>query len=224
MDRGAAFVKLARRLDDVTTVRYDRRGYGRSIDAGVCATLDDQIADLCQVIDGERVVLVGHSSGAVIALAAASQLGSQVRGVLAIEPPMPWEPWWPRRTAGGVAAATPDPGDAAEAFMRRIVGDAVWESLPAGTRAQRRAEGPALLADLRMLRRDRAPWDPSRLTMPLVVGYGDATDARHRRAVEVLADAVPGAQVLIVPGAGHNVPTTHPDALVPAVRLLAGLR
>ncbi len=224
MDRGAAFVKLARRLEDVTTVRYDRRGYGRSIGAGVCATLDDQIDDLRQVIGAEHVVLVGHSSGAVIALAAASQLGGQVRGVLAVEPPMPWEPWWPRRTAGGVAAGTPDPGDAAEAFMRRIVGDAVWESLPAGTRAQRRAEGPARQAAQRMLRPPGAPGDTTPRTMPRVVGYGAAPDVRHRRAVEVLADAVPGAQVLIVPGAGHNVPTTHPDALVPAVRLLAGLR
>ena len=71
MDRAASFLKVTRRLPDLEIVRYDRRGYGRSVGAGTCATIDDQVDDLLAVMAGEPAVVVAHSLGGVIALAAA---------------------------------------------------------------------------------------------------------------------------------------------------------
>ena len=39
-----------------------------------------------------------------------------------------------------------------------MIGDERWEGLPERTREQRRAEGPALLAELRSIRQQLARW------------------------------------------------------------------
>jgi pimeloyl-ACP methyl ester carboxylesterase len=141
MDRASSFGKVSRRLPDLEIVRYDRRGYGRSTDGGVASGIDQLVADLLVVLDDEAATVVGHSLGGVIALAAAAQAPHLVTAVASFEAPMPWEPWWPAVSAGNQAiraAGERDPEDAAEVFMRRIVGDRVWERLQTRTRAQRR--------------------------------------------------------------------------------------
>ena len=45
-----------------------------------------------------------------------------------------------------------NPEDSAEAFMRRLVGNKVWERLPERTRTARRSEGRVLVGELRDLR------------------------------------------------------------------------
>src|SRR4051794_14831712 len=65
MDRGASFLKAARRLPSVGIVRYDPPGYGRSSRSGTAAGIDEHVADLLAVIDSvdgvEPGVVVGHS-------------------------------------------------------------------------------------------------------------------------------------------------------------------
>src|SRR5207302_1304119 len=69
----------------------------------------------CLDVLGERTgVIVGHSIGGVVALAAAQLAPERVVAVGAYEAPMSWQPWWPRRSAGGVAMAA---GDAAAAGL-----------------------------------------------------------------------------------------------------------
>jgi pimeloyl-ACP methyl ester carboxylesterase len=211
MDRAAAFAKAARHLRDLDVVRYDRRGYGRAVGEGTATSLDHLVEDLMDVIDGHPAAVVGHSLGAVVALAAANRHPGTVVSVGAFEPPMPWEPWWPNRTAGSAAraASTDSPAAAAEAFMRRMIGDERWDALPARTRQQRRDEGPALLADLGAIRTDEVPFDARALKVPVVVGYGSDTDERHRRAVLELARTVPGAELVVIAGAGHGAHYSH---------------
>lgn len=220
LDRAAAFLKVVRRLPDLEVVRYDRRGYARSREAGEASDLDSLVADLLLVLDGTPAVLVGHSLGGVIALALAARRPDLVRAVAAFEAPMPWMPWWPRPAVGDdpLAVAGPEAASvAAERFMRRIVGDDRWERLPPATQQQRRAEGPALLADLRSVR-DGPACDPAAIVCPVVVGYGTATAERHRRAAQTLAAAIPGAELIRIAGAGHDAHTTHPDGFAAFVR------
>ena len=130
---------------------------------------------------------------------------------------MPWKPWWPSTSAGNQAigaAADRDPEDAAELFMRRIVGDRVWERLPPRTRAQRRSEGDALLADLESIRLGKA-YDPGGIVAPVVSGYGDLSDERHRRASAELSPDVVGATLVVVAGAGHGAPRVPPGRVRP---------
>jgi pimeloyl-ACP methyl ester carboxylesterase len=193
-------------------LRYDRRGYGRSIDAGPPAGLDDHVEDLLGLVGDGPAVLVGHSYGALIALVAAARGPERIGAVAAFEPPQPWLPWWPTTSPGGVAVQG-DPADAAEAFLRRMVGDARWEALPERTRAQRRAEGRALVADLRSVREGGRPLDPAALRLPVLVGRGSGSPDHLRRSAEVMAATIPGAELHEFDGVDHGVHLVAPDRL-----------
>jgi pimeloyl-ACP methyl ester carboxylesterase len=126
MDRSGSWVRVVRELRDRHTVRYDRRGYGRSIDLGPGAVAD-HVADLFEVIAERPCVVAGHSYGSAIALVAAERRPDLVRGVVAYEGPMPWTDFWPRSSAGATAVNEVRDGaalgDAAERFLRRYIGD-----------------------------------------------------------------------------------------------------
>lgn len=220
LDRSAAFARVQRHLEDLRVVRYDRRGYGRSLHMGPAISFATQVDDLLGVVGERPAVLVGHSLGGVIALALAQQRPDLVRAVVAYESPMAWTSWWPSATAGSAAiTAAGDPQEAAERFMRRMVGDERWERLPARTRAQRRAEGPALVAELASIR-DAAhpPYVPEAVPVPVVAAHGTASAAHHRRTAEVLAERAPHAVLEVVEGAGHGVHLSHPAALAGLAR------
>jgi pimeloyl-ACP methyl ester carboxylesterase len=225
LDRSSAFARVARRIVDRSVIRYDRRGYGRSIDAGPCSSFTDQVDDLGAVVGGRPAILVGHSLGGVVALAFAATHPALVPAVVAYEAPMPWTDWWPLQTAGAAAMEAPaDPADAAEAFMRRMVGDQRWEALPAGTRAQRRAEGVALVAELRVVRPPHGPpYDPAELTMPVIAAHGTESRPHHIEGARRLAALAPHGQLRVVDGAGHGVHLTHPEALAALVAEAAAL-
>lgn len=216
MDRGASFIKATRRLPDLEIVRYDRRGYGRSVDVVASPDLDVQVRDLEAIVGATPSVVVGHSLGGVIALALAGRRPELVLAVAAFEAPMPWAPWWPGGSAGSDAirrSETTGPEDAAERFMRRMIGDERWERLPPSTRAARRAEGPALIADLRSVRIGGTSHPPYRLDdlrLPVVAGRGSLSDGHHRQAAEALADGVVDGELFVVDGAGHGAHHTHP--------------
>ncbi|WP_426572973.1 alpha/beta fold hydrolase [Aquihabitans sp. McL0605] len=215
MDRGASFGRIARQLPDMEVVRYDRRGYGRSIDVGT-GTLDDHVADLLSVIGDREVVVFGHSIGGVIALVAAERRPDVVRSLLVYEAPEPWAAWWPHRSPTPSTEAR-DPADEAEAFMRRAIGDRFWNRLPARTRADRRAEGEALLADLASLR-GPAPFDAAAIAVPVIAASGGETTWWHSRATEELVAALPHGEHAVVAGAEHAVHLSHPTAGAHLVR------
>ncbi len=211
MDRSAAFARVCGHLRDLHTVRYDRRGYGKSRECGV-TDLPGHVADLLAVIDGRPAVVVGHSLGGVVTLAAAARDGAgagggAIRAVGVYEAPMPWIRWWPRRSAGGVARDAATPEDAAEAFMRRMIGDDRWEGLPARTRAERRAEGPALLAELASARSGPA-YDVADVRCPVLVARGTNAAEHHQHASDELARRV-GRDPIVFEGAGHGGHVSH---------------
>jgi len=222
MDRSAGVLRLARRLDDrYRVIRYDRRGYGRSAGVGapfdVATHVDDLIGVLQAHAPGRPVALVfGHSYGGNVALALADRRAELVEAVAVYETPLSWLDWWPGNSAGGSALAMADAGDAAEAFMRRLVGDQVWERLPEGKRAERRAEGPAMVGELTDLRCG-PPWNPDRIAAPVLALHGETARPHHRRAMTQLADLMPGGRVVEIPAAGHAGPHTDPDLVAAAI-------
>jgi pimeloyl-ACP methyl ester carboxylesterase len=156
----------------------------------------------------------------VIALSFAARHPTLVPAVVAYEAPMPWLPWWPSNSAGGATIA--DGGaaaDAAEHFMRRIVGDERWDALPERTRAQRRAEGPALVAELRSLRPPHpAPYDAADLTMPVVAAHGSRSRPHHQESALRLATTAPRGELAIIEGAEHGAHLSHPELFAGLVR------
>ena len=120
MDRSAGLLRLSRRLDDSFRVlRYDRRGYGRSASTDPSDRFDmaTHVADLASLLDGRRAVLVGHSYGGNVAMAAAARSPELVAAVAVYETPLSWESWWPGTTAGASATATEGDPEASDALM-----------------------------------------------------------------------------------------------------------
>ena len=182
----------------------------------VARSLADHVADLVALVGDGPAVVVGHSYGGDVALGAAIEAPGVIGAVGAYEPPLPWFDWWPQRSASSIADE--DPATFAEGFFRRVVGDAGWDRLTDQARADRRADGPALVAELSDLRRHGAPFDLAELRVPLVLGRGGASVWHHRRAIDALVELVPDCEVVEFPGSAHGAQLTHPDAFAAFVR------
>lgn len=212
MDRHSGFRRLAKSLSTTNRVlTYDRRGYAGSSQMSGPFGVDQQVADLLEVIDARPVVLVGHSFGGVVALSCASRHPELVQGVVVYESPMSWEPWWPQDSGGARAVAmADDPEAAAEAFLIRFIGERLWNRLPEGTKRSRRAEGEALVGELGDLRA-RAAWKPDDLRVPVVSGYGSRAREYVRRASQIIG-ALPDGRAVMLAGAHHNAHSAEPEA------------
>jgi len=221
MDRSAGLLRLSRRLDDGhQVVRYDRRGYGRSRPHPGPYGIESQVGDVEALLAGRPAVVFGHSYGGNVALALASRRPDLVAAVAVFEVPLSWLDWWPGSTAGADALATRgDPGDAAERFIRRLVGDERWARMPSTTREARRAEGVAMVGELTDLR-DHEPWVGAAVTMPVLAMHGTRGRPHHRASSAHLAEVLPDCQVVEIDGANHFGPNTHPDEVADVISAL----
>jgi pimeloyl-ACP methyl ester carboxylesterase len=133
----------------------------------------------------------------------------------AFEPPMPWLGF--RRTRPGDerprdwSPLAEDPAEEVERFFSRMVSPSAWRRLSEEGRAGRRADGPALVADLRGLRGD-PPFEVMDLAVPALFGRGGpGSEPHHRDGVAWLGAHVPGAAVYEIEGAHHGAHLSHPD-------------
>ena len=219
MDRATSFRRVGKHLPDWSIVAFDRRGYAGSVGARPSEDFATQVDDLLEVLGDRQAVGVGHSYGGAVLLAAAAQRPDLLDTVVIYEPPQPWRDWWPRRTAGGQAlGGDREPADLAEGFMRRMVGDRVWQGLPAATRQRRREEGEALRAEMRALR-DGPCFDATTLKIPVLASSGSEGSVHQKRSARVLADEAPYGYFVEVDGAGHGVHLSHPRELASLARL-----
>lgn len=221
MDRATSFTRLMAKLPDWTIVAYDRRGYGRSAHLGPPEDFDVQVRDLVDVLEGRPAVAFGHSLGGDVVLATIARHPGLISSALVWEPPQPWLPWWPEESASRQAGSHLSPEDRAEWFMRRMVGDRIWERLPGATRAQRRAEGHTLAAELASLAGE-AVFDPGRITVPVLVGRGGRTRVHQRRAARELAAALPAGRLVEIAEASHGAHLSHPTELADLIVEAAG--
>ena len=212
-DRSTSFRGVLAYVPDHRVVLYDRRGYGRSVNAPPAGTMTDHADDLLAVLDGCEVppIVVAHSFGSNITMLAATMQPSAFAAVGLWEPPLTWVDWWPRSTKryNAKVAASDEPAEEIERMYRMLLGDQGWERLPPGARAELRAEGRAFQAD--MASELEAPFDFEDMVVPALVGYGTATVNEHSKGARWLDDCLPNSRLHEVSGAGHFAPRTHPE-------------
>ena len=217
--------------DEFRVYAYDRRGRGESADTAPYST-DRELEDLAALIAdaGGPAVVFGWSSGAVLALDAAAA-GLPISKLALFEPPFvvddsrpPLPGDYVERLDAAVAAGRP--GDAAELFMTAAAG------MPAEVVAEMRqspywpaleAVAPTIAYDGRFMgtTMSGAPLPEDRwsaVTVPVQVMHGDGTMPWLITAARALAELLPTATLLPVPGEQHSASA---DVLASALRPFA---
>jgi pimeloyl-ACP methyl ester carboxylesterase len=223
-DRSKNFAPVVELLPDLPLVIYDRRGYGKSLDALPPATdFADHAQDLIAILGGRRAVVVAQSVGCNVAMAAAAKAPSLFAALGMWEPPTAWCDWWPvpdlRESVCSLVAAT-DTELLAEVFNRNILGDRRWESLSVRTKDMLRREGAAFHAD--MASELTALFDFADITCPVIIGAGTATGSGHLEGARRLARIL-NAEVFEVENADHFAPLTSPASWAELVRKAVAL-
>jgi pimeloyl-ACP methyl ester carboxylesterase len=87
-DRGGTTLLAKHLAEHFTVINYDRRGRGKSTDTQPYA-VEREVEDIDALIDatGGSAFVFGSSSGSVLALEAASKLGSKTKKLFMYEPP-----------------------------------------------------------------------------------------------------------------------------------------
>ena len=237
LDRGESFRLAMRRLPEFDSVAYDRRGYQGSRGGGVVdlgGHIEDLLADECRqgaLRGGGPVVAIGHSLGGNVVVGAALATPGAFDSIGAFEPPMPWL-GFRRDGAGdgraGGAGAAGRPWRTIRPKRRSgsscgwwVLG--AWARLTEEGRAQRRADGPALVADLRSMRVEGPPFDVTALGVPSVFGRGGP--ARRRTTATPSSGSVrtsPVRSSTRSQGAQHGAHLSHPDHFASMARLVVG--
>ena len=230
MDRGTGFQQVVSHLPGRLVVGYDRRGWGRSRSmGGPHVSMATHVADLCTVLaelDGPSV-LVGHSYGALIALAAAARRAESVAGVVAFEPPVRWLPWWPSSDPWEEAvrrgSADGGPEQAARAMLTEILGRTGRLALARAHPADLAADGASLVAEMADPAVDEPFFDPLDFPVPTVVAAGSLSVPHHREVARRLADLLPRGRFVEIPDARHAAHVSHPREFAHLVDELEGL-
>ncbi len=222
LDRSGSFARLARRIDGPSIIAYDRRAYQGSRSLPARPELDVHVDDLLEIVAGVAgdgpVKVVGHSFGGVVALAAALRAPDGIDFLVLYEPPMPWLSDEPNPFRG--TPPTGPPAAEVEAFFRRMVSDEAWDRLSEHDRAERIADGEALVADLTIIRMATPfSFDQLRgLAVPLTIGIGSKSlSSPSVKVAREVVDLVPSGRIDIIEGAGHGAHLSHPGRLAELV-------
>ena len=218
-------------------VAFDRPGHGYSERSdSVQATVEVQsliIREAVQKLALERPVLVGHSWGGALVLAAAVAYGNDLAGIVLLAPaayPSASAEWWsllPHVPAIGnfvVNRLTPFFG---RAMVRRslkqayapqaLQEDHVERSLELWMKPDRisacaydeRTLGPSLTTLSKHYREIEVP-------VVIVTGSDDHLLNPEQHAYP-LHQAIKNSKLVVLPDAGHQLPQTQPDAVISAI-------
>lgn len=210
-------------------ITYDRRGFHRSALTPPPATLDlvehvDDAAALLAALHAGPAVLIGRSTGGLIALELARRFPDKVKALVLLEPALftidPDAEAWARGVRERVLEASGDnPSGAAEVAMHEALGVGFWDSLPAEIREVLAHASPAVLAEMRGSGLDLSD-------SPLELSEDDLAGIRRRSLIlsaedsaqvlrlitARLSGALPFTESVLVPG-GHLINPAHPAVL-----------
>jgi len=226
-DRSAAGPLASLLAPHFTVFAYDRRGRGDSGDTAPYA-VECEVEDIDALIKeaGGSAFVLGHSSGAVLALEAAAR-GLAVTRLALFEPPFIVDDSRPPVPSDYVAQVSDlvsagRRGDAVEFFMTQAVGvpdDLVVQMRGMPMWAAMEKAAHTLAYDGKIMGDNMAgnslranQW--ASVTIPTLVMDGGASPAWMRNAAQALADILPHARYHTVEDQMHDV---APEALAPVL-------
>ena len=218
--------------DDLSILAYDLPCHGRSGDWDGTGNLHDLATDMARdLIDGP-VDLIGHSFGATVALRLAIESPELVRSFTMIEPV-----YWaaaqldePERFAASMdghgvfedAMARGDRMGAARAFNRAWGDGTPWDKFPE-TAQQYMADRIHFVAGSSPFLGDDsagllAPGMFDKAVMPALLIEGGASGDVADAINSSIERRLPDVARIIIDGAGHMAPMTHPVPVAEAIR------
>ena len=220
-------------LTDTAQVVYlDQRGSGRS-DHGspqswTWAGWADDVAAFCRVLGIERPILVGTSSGGLVAMVCAARHPALVAG-LVLDSTLGVPTSIDETLAVFEARGGPAARDAAASYLGGDTGEATtaaWQEhcLPlygSPDMAVRRGRARMNTDVLEHFRRGECgpvTTDFDRIECPVLILAGEFDPVAPAAAAVRLADMLPGARVEVLPGIGHGVFRQAPGEAMALVR------
>jgi pimeloyl-ACP methyl ester carboxylesterase len=213
-------------------VSYDRRGHGGSEDGAKPGTRredEDDLAALVETLGLAPANVVGNSFGGSIALGLAARRPELFSTLCAHEPPLMAlaadDPVVAQvRAAIGAVLELIERGDgvaAARQFVEDVaLGPGGWETLPEEERASMAANAHTFAGEA--LDPGGTEVDLEGLggvAFPVLFTQGDQSPPVFSRIIAQPAEAIDGAQVRTLPGAGHVPHMTHSAEYVSVVRM-----
>jgi 3-oxoadipate enol-lactonase len=205
----------------------DLRGHGKSQNVPGPFTMDQHADDLAALLDRlkiRRTVVAGLSMGGYVAFAFWRRSPARVQGLILADTRA--EPDSAAARAGRDAAMdrVQQAGAAAyadELLPRLLAPESLADGKIAGAAQIMMAEQPVvgIIGALGGLR-DRADSRPTlpTITVPTLVIAGDADVITPPADAQVMAAAIPGARLVVIPKAGHLSPLENPRAFNATVR------
>lgn len=222
------FTQTRRSWDDVRaecgafeTVAVDAPGHGES--AALALSMDEAAGALGRA--GGRATYVGYSMGARLVLHLALARPDVVERLVLVSGTAGLAEPADRaaRVEADEALAASIEADGVDAFLRRWLALPLFAGLPAeraGLAERRTNTAEGLAASLRLAGTgaQASLWDRlGELAMPVLIVVG-ADDPKFVELGRRLHEAIAGADLVVVPGAGHTVHLEQPDAFVAALR------
>jgi pimeloyl-ACP methyl ester carboxylesterase len=210
---------------------YDRRGHSESERPPGQGGIHEDVADLAALIehlDLAPAYVAGNSWGAIITLRLAITRPDLLRAITCHEPPLialiaddpdvgPIAQAVSKRLAAVVdKLAAGDNAGGAKLFVETVaMGPGMWDTLPQHLQRTFVENGPTYLDECRDPDQRSIDLDQvKKISTPSLVTRGDQSPPMFPAIVRIVANSIPGAEELLLPGAGHIPHITHPSEYV----------
>jgi pimeloyl-ACP methyl ester carboxylesterase len=230
LTQGRLWREVARPLADrLTIVAPDLPGHGASAAWDGQGDYLRRAAEAAAALCDTPVDLVGHSMGAVVALAMALDRPDLVRSLTLIEPvlfaatrgTLVFDRYLAETAPFDVAFRTGDLVTAARLFVSVWGVGQPWEDLPPARQRELADRMPIVRATDEGLFDDScgilAPGRLEGFERPVCLVGGDRSPRVAAAILDVLQARLPDAARVTVPGAGHMVTVTHPRSVAAAI-------
>jgi YbgC/YbaW family acyl-CoA thioester hydrolase len=223
-------------LEGWRRIAPDLRGMGQSDAPDLGYSMETYAADLAALLDlmgVDEVVLVGLSMGGYVAFEFLRRWRDRVRGLVLVDTRAEADTPEGKRNRDAAAATARERGAeaVAESMLPKVLGASTLAQAPATVervRAMMAATPVAGIVGALGAMRDRpdsTPMLPGLTGIPVLVIVGDEDEVTPPAQARAMADAIPGASLVVIRSAGHlptiERPVETTDALL---AFLHGLR